>query len=378
MTQTQTTPTLIQTALRPGPWAMNKPTLQQLPAQLALRLSNLRMSADEIQAAIVAGAGRSIGQIAGNVGIIPIQNCITYKYDFWTYILDGTATEQIRPAFRQMLADPAISTIVFDVDSPGGEVADVPELADEIFAARGKKKMIAVCNPLMCSAALWLASASDEIVQMPSGHVGSVGCYTMHEDMSALLERIGIKITFIQHGEHKTEGNFYEPLSEDAESDLQASVNFFGSWFEKALAKYRGKTVAEIRETFGQGLVFRAQEAKRVGMIDRIATIGEVLDKLSAKRVGQVRPAAAAAPPVPAAAAEPPVPAVAAAEDEDGIEPDDDGQCPDGYENRGGRCHLKGEDTDEEASAAAARTKATKAAKDQIAVTLALTEAAGR
>ncbi|WP_390922133.1 S49 family peptidase [Parasedimentitalea psychrophila] len=39
------------------------------------------------------------------------------------------------------------------------------------------------------SAAYWIAAAADELVVKPSGKVGSIGVYTMHDNMSAALEK---------------------------------------------------------------------------------------------------------------------------------------------------------------------------------------------
>lgn len=276
---------VVHVAMPRGPWAMDRAALQQLPAQLALRLAQLHTSPQTIRAEVSAAARRTIAQmpIAG-VGVIPVRGPITFRFDFWTWLMDGTATEQIRPALRQLLADTTVDTIVLDIDSPGGVVCDVPELADEIFAARSKKRLIAACNPMAASAALWIGGACHEVVVPASGFVGSVGCYVMHEDLSAMLERIGVRVTFVQHGDRKTEGNSFEPLSETAQANIQASVDYFGGWFEKALAKYYGISEEKVRRTFGQGRVLTAPEALRVGMVKRIETLDKVMTSLPARR----------------------------------------------------------------------------------------------
>ena len=74
--------------------------------------------------------------------------------------------------------------------------------------------------------------------------------------MSKMLEEIGVKITLIKYGEHKVDANPYEPLSESAEAELQAGVDFYGQLFDKAVAKGRDKTTDVIRSTFGQGRMF--------------------------------------------------------------------------------------------------------------------------
>ena len=87
--------------------------------------------------------------------------------------------------FARSMSDPAVSTILLDVDSPGGTIYGVDELANKIYKARDRgKSIIASCNPLMAAAAYWIASAADEICLTPSGELGSIGVFAVHEDVS--------------------------------------------------------------------------------------------------------------------------------------------------------------------------------------------------
>ena len=339
------------------PWFIDRAQLRSVIEHIGMRgaaMANMKLP--EIEAAIAAANAAPLGRMVGSVAVIPISGCITQKADIYSWWYGGTSVERLIGSFRQYQNDPAVSAIVFDVESPGGEVYGVPEAFEELFASRGSKKTIAVCNPFCCSAAYWLASACDEVVLIPSGQVGSVGAYTMHADMSKMLERIGVSITLIKYGEHKTDGNPYEPLSESAEAELQAGVDFYGQLFDKAVAKGRDKTTDVIRSTFGQGLVFRAPDAKRIGMVDRVATLDQVLAKLAPARTRGI-----AASSVPTEAA-----IEAAAKKAEMVDPDEDGKCPEGYEKHDdGMCHLM---DDDEATAKA------QAEEDAVNVGLALTE----
>jgi hypothetical protein len=48
--------------------------------------------------------------------------------------------------------------------------------------------------------------------------------WTMHIDQSKLLEELGIKVTLIFEGEHKVDGNPFEPLSNDARADCSTTT----------------------------------------------------------------------------------------------------------------------------------------------------------
>lgn len=135
----------------------------------------------------------------GTIGVIPVRGIITHRGfgGMMDFFFGGTTVEGMRAAFRQAMGDPAISAVVFDFDSPGGDVVGVPELAAEILAARGPKPIKAVSTGEMESAAFWIASAADEVIVSPSASAGSIGVWAMHVDESGALEQAGLDVTLI-------------------------------------------------------------------------------------------------------------------------------------------------------------------------------------
>ena len=295
--------------LKPGPWALHEPELQRLPANVAGRLATIQgMTAVDMHARVQAVSGHVLGRVSGPIAVIPIRGIITGRYDWFTWLMDGTSMDMVRAAVRQYLADPSLSAIVFDIDSPGGYLEGLQDTFDELFAARGQKTMVAIANRLSASAAYWPVTACDEFWMTQDAQVGSVGVFTEHWDASKFYEAMGVHVTVVKYGEHKAETHDVQPLSEEAEAELQASVNYFGDMFVKAVAKGRGTSVAEVKADFGQGRVLRAKDAVRVGMVDRIGTLEQLLAKLTPKhgRGGLAAAASTPEPPaVPVAAGDP-------------------------------------------------------------------------
>jgi signal peptide peptidase SppA len=173
-----------------------------------------------------------------------------------------------------------VGTILLDIDSPGGSVAGLAEVAAEILAARDSRKVIAVADSLAASAAYWLGSQASEFIVTPSGQVGSIGIITTHEDVSGMMESAGVKITAITAGKYKGEGSPFAPLNEEAIAALQKRVDDYYGMFVNAVAKGRNVTAEAVRSGFGEGRVVGAKEAVKLGMADRVATIDNVLSKL--------------------------------------------------------------------------------------------------
>ncbi|MCJ7678749.1 MAG: S49 family peptidase [Anaerolineales bacterium] len=220
----------------------------------------------------------------GTVAVLPIYGTITQKGGggFMDFLMGGgTSTEKFGAMFSQVMADESVKAVVLDIDSPGGSVFGVPELADMIFKARGGKPIIAVSNSLAASAAYWLASQADQIVVSPSSEVGSIGVYALHEDISEMVKGMGVAVTLVSAGKHKTEANEVEPLSEEARDAIQARVDDYYGMFVKAVARGRGVTESAVRGGFGEGRVVGAVEAVKLNMADRVATLGQTLQRFA-------------------------------------------------------------------------------------------------
>ncbi|MEM7619774.1 MAG: S49 family peptidase [Pseudomonadota bacterium] len=189
----------------------------------------------------------------------------------------GQSAERLEKQFSALVSDTDISAIVLDIDSPGGAVGGVPELFEIISAASEQKHVVAVANHFCASAAYWIACAASEIVMTPSAMIGSVGVYTYHEDISQALEHEGVKPTYISSSAEKIEGSSQFALSDGARSHMQATVDTYAAHFVRDVARGRGVSELEVRQTFGNGRMHQADYAKAHGMVDRIATLDQVL-----------------------------------------------------------------------------------------------------
>lgn len=267
-------------------WAILPEKYEAIKALLELRAANGHVSDEEIKA-IVAASKRPSPKTPGNVAVIPICGVLSYRSSLMSDYSGGASVQSLTKQFRSALADDTVKAIVFDVDSPGGDVDGIQELGDEIFAARGQKKMVAVANTTAASAAYWLASAADEFVVTPSGMVGSIGVFTTHNDRSKMDEMIGLKVTYISAGKYKTEANPDEPLSSEAQAAIQNFVDSFYGAFVADVARNRGVATTDVKNGFGQARCVVAKDALRLNMVDRIATFDQTLARFGVS--GQVK-----------------------------------------------------------------------------------------
>lgn len=218
---------------------------------------------------------------AAGLAIIPVSGTLVNRFgQSYGYV---TGYNFIRSQLNLAMADDDVKGIVLDVNSYGGEAAGCFELAAEIRAARDKKPILAVVDSNAYSAGYAIASAASHIVAIPSAGVGSVGVIAMHIDMSAMLEEWGVKVTLIYEGEHKADGNPYEPLPESVLKNMQASIHKSYEAFVSLVAANRGIDAQAVRDTKSQ--CYRADDALAIGFIDAITSPNEAavafLDELS-------------------------------------------------------------------------------------------------
>jgi signal peptide peptidase SppA len=260
------------------PWAILPEKLAAIGAVLSLRAAGERVAPEEI-AAVTNGRRNGGGQLVGSVAVLPLYGTIAHRMDMLMESSGGTSTQAFTEQFRGALADNGVSAIVLDVDSPGGAVDGVPELATEIMRARGQKPIVAVANTLAASAAYWIATAADELWVSPSGEVGSIGVWALHEDLSRYYDSQGVTMTLLRAGKHKAETNAYEPLGEEARAYLQSRIDDYYGMFVVAVAQQRGVARETVREGFGQGRVVGAKAAVAQGMAHAEGTLDDAIQR---------------------------------------------------------------------------------------------------
>jgi signal peptide peptidase SppA len=259
------------------PWAVLPEMLSIIAGILAHRIAGVELDQAQIQAALVDRKNLPQPRV-GSVAVLPIYGVLAPRMNMFSRMSGGTSYEQLTTQLRDAVNDKTVRTIVFDVNSPGGSVAGNAEFAAEVMKARAKKPVIAVAQYTMGSAAYQLSAAATEIVASPSAHVGGIGTYGIHDDLSAQLEKLGVKRTFISAGEGKVDGNDSEPLSESGQARIQALVNQAYDQFVATVVNGRGKGMTADRVTKDwKAHVYGAAEAQALGMIDRVATLDDTL-----------------------------------------------------------------------------------------------------
>lgn len=280
---------MIMQALMEERWAMAEGKLQAILDLMADQSSGIKYSADEIEARIGRQTEQDVARQDGDVQILPLRGVIANRMNMMSSISGGTSNEGFAQLFQRAVRNDATKAIIIDTDSPGGAVSGTPELSSMIFNARGIKPIIAHVNSTAASAAYWIATAADEIVVTPSGSVGSIGVFGIHDDLSGALEKAGVKKTIIKAGRYKASDHPFGPLDDETMARKQKQIDAAYDMFVTDIARNRGVDVDKVRGSFGEGDMVDASEAVSLGMADKVATLEDTLKRFGVSQYGGVQ-----------------------------------------------------------------------------------------
>lgn len=189
---------------------------------------------------------------------------------------DETSTPVIAEAVAQAAGDPTVDSILLSIDSPGGSVAGLDELAQTIVAAKALKPVVAQSNGLISSAAYYVASQADKIFAKRMDMIGSIGTRMMLYDFSQMLANFGVRPVPIDTGAYKSLGAFGTEITEDQTSYLQGIVDSHQKEFAEVVQRGRGFS-AKSFAAVADGRLFLGEQALALGLIDAIQKPQETL-----------------------------------------------------------------------------------------------------
>lgn len=266
-----------------SPWAIIPEKLAEIREIYATHLRGEKIDVDSVLARLgkTPGSGED-SFVQGGTAIIPIVGVIAKKMNLFTEISGGTSTQLIGQDFAEAMCDPEVHSILLAIDSPGGTVDGTQALADAVFAARGKKPIVALADGMMASAAYWIGSAADKVYTSgDTTAVGSIGVVAQHTDYSQREHAAGIKVTEITAGKYKRIVSDHEPLSVEGRASIQEKVDHLYSVFVENVARHRGVDPETVAEKMADGKVFLGKQAVKAGLVDGVSTQAAIVARLN-------------------------------------------------------------------------------------------------
>jgi len=256
------------------PWLMEETALASMLLSAADRSVSVEAIARERGKEI---EGNYLASNHDGVAVIQVSGPLMRHLDFWGWLSGYGSYEAINESIVKAVADPAVTAVVLDVDSPGGDVTGCSDLAELIYRLRGQKPLIAYATGDCASAAYWVASACDRIIVSSTARVGSIGCRAAMRDYSAAEQKIGIKTYEFISSVSPAKNS--DPATDEGAARIQATVDALGKVFVAAVARNRGVSEKKVLQDYGQGDVMVGASAVEAGLADGIGTLDDVIEE---------------------------------------------------------------------------------------------------
>ncbi len=212
------------------------------------------------------------------IAVIPVHGSLVKRSLGMEAASGLTSYGEIAAMLDAALADPQVSGILLDIDSPGGEASGSFELARRVREVAALKPVWAVANDAAYSAAYAIAASAQRLYVTETGGVGSIGVIALHVDQSVKDATDGYRYTAITAGAHKNDYSPHEPLSDSAKTELQSEVDRLYTIFTEHVAAMRGLDLDAVRSTEA-GLYFGGNAVTQ-GLADGVQTLEATLTEL--------------------------------------------------------------------------------------------------
>lgn len=206
------------------------------------------------------------------VGTISENDGYTYNQQ---YLLDSV---------EQIMEDHHNQGLILHIDSPGGAVYQIDELYLKLmdYKETTGRPVYAAIESYAASGGYYEACAADKIYANRNAITGSIGVI-MGEfvDLSGLLDRLGVNVSYITSGANKSMGNSYQPLTEEQKAIYQSICNEYYDRFVKIVVEGRNLDERTVRK-LADGRIYSASQALQHGLIDGLESFDDTVSRMTA------------------------------------------------------------------------------------------------
>lgn len=189
---------------------------------------------------------------------------------------------------EKLTKDKRNAAIILYIDSPGGSVYESDEayLAIKKYKEESKRPVYAYFSSLAASGGYYIGCSADKIIANRNTLTGSIGVIAgRFIDLSEPMKKYGIKAETIHSGKNKTMGSLSEPVTEEQRQIMQTISDECYEQFTSIVAECRKLAIEKVKE-LADGRIYTASQAKKLGLVDEIASFDEAVNILKEKEFG--------------------------------------------------------------------------------------------
>lgn len=198
-------------------------------------------------------------------------------------ILDGARSDSaniyaasVVKRLEELSADPNAKGVLVRISSPGGSALASDLIYRALARLNEKKPVVISIGAVAASGGYYIAAAGREIFAAEESIIGSIGVIGGKLELSALMEKLGVRVETMKRGENSAYMSPLTPFSASEREALERQLRGIYDLFIDRVAEGRGKSREEI-EAVAEGRVYTAKQGLPLGMVDRIGGFEEAL-----------------------------------------------------------------------------------------------------
>ncbi len=167
----------------------------------------------------------------------------------------------------------------------GAGFAAIKELREALIEFRKSKKPVIAYLVGPDTRDYYLASVAETIYLNPYGEVDLPGMATTPTFFKGALDKYGVGVQVIRHGKYKSavEPFLTDKMSPENREQTQKLLDDVWGQFVADVSTSRQKTPTQLQELVDKQGILTAEDAKAAGLVDELAYLPDVLDRLRAK-----------------------------------------------------------------------------------------------
>ncbi|MCR5609300.1 MAG: signal peptide peptidase SppA [Lachnospiraceae bacterium] len=236
------------------------------------------------------GAMEELDKPTGNyIGIITIDGEIAAGSGSSFVSTAGYNHERILNNIETYESEKSNKGIMVYINSPGGSVNASDEVYLRLMEYKEKteRPVWVYMADECCSGGYYIAMAGDRLIANRNTWTGSIGVYVALNNYKELMDKLGVKTTYIKTGANKAMGAATEELTEEQHDILQGVVDEAYDQFISVIVDNRTELTEEKIRELADGRIYTAKQALEFGLIDDITKTYKEAEDLMIKEVGE-------------------------------------------------------------------------------------------
>ena len=186
-------------------------------------------------------------------------------------------SERLSEAIRKARENDKVKAIVMRVNSPGGDALAAEVIRREVELAAAEKPFVVSMGDVAASGGYWISCSANKIIADPTTITGSIGVFGVIPDFGKMMKnKLGITFDEVQTNENSGFPNVMQPLSSYETAVIQKEIEGIYSKFLHLVSKGRNMSIEQVDE-IGQGRVWSAIAAKRIGLVDELGGLDKAI-----------------------------------------------------------------------------------------------------